>query len=105
MKEFQAKLNDLSLSKKIILIHVLMVCGIVSTLLYMLTVVIGAIIWEDYSSFSQIVSELIAIDAPSAFIVIPLFMIYSLLVFMFGIGILLFKEAKKYFVWQPSSSF
>jgi hypothetical protein len=39
-----------------------------------------------YSSTSQSISELIAIDAPSAPLVVPLFITYSILVYAFGLG-------------------
>jgi hypothetical protein len=73
----------------------LLFCGILSTILYVITTILGAIKWKEYDSFSQSVSELIAVNAPSASLVIPLFLIYSLLVFAFGIGIWLSAENKK----------
>ena len=66
---------------------VLLVCGILSSLLYVATVVLAAMRWEGYSSTSQTVSELIAIDAPTTPLVVPLFITYSLLVYAFGVGI------------------
>jgi hypothetical protein len=51
----------------------LLVCGILSSLLYVATVVLAAMRWEGYSSTSQTVSELIAIDAPTRPLVVPLF--------------------------------
>lgn len=65
----------------------LLIYGILSTLLYVIATILGAIKWKEYDSFSQSVSELIAINAPSAPLVIPLFLIYSILVFAFGIGV------------------
>lgn len=73
----------------------LLVCGILSTLLYIAAICIGAGKWDGYDSYSQTVSELIAIDAPSASIVIPLFVVYSILVFAFGTGIWLSAGSKK----------
>jgi Protein of unknown function (DUF998) len=69
----------------------LLVCGILSSLLYVATVVLAAMRWEGYSSTSQTVSELIAIDAPTRPLVVPLFVTYCLLVYAFGVG-----------VWQSS---
>ena len=46
--------------------RVLLVCGILSSLLYVATLVVAPLLWEDYSSTSQTVSELFAIGAPSA---------------------------------------
>ena len=66
---------------------VLLICGILSSLLYVVATFLGAKRWEGYSSTSQSVSELIGIDAPSAPLVIPLFIVYDILIFAFGLGI------------------
>jgi Protein of unknown function (DUF998) len=66
---------------------ILLICGILSSLLYAATVVLAAMRWEGYSPISQIVSELIAIDAPTRPLVVPLFITYCLLVFAFGVGV------------------
>jgi hypothetical protein len=66
---------------------ILLICGILSSLLYVATLRLGAMRWEGYSSTSQTVSELIAIDAPTRTLVVPLFITYSLLVFAFGVGV------------------
>ena len=65
----------------------LLVCGILSALLYVGTDKLAAMRWEDYSSASQTISELIAIGAPTRPLVVPLFIIYSLLVYAFGVGV------------------
>jgi hypothetical protein len=66
---------------------VLLVCGIVSSLLYLALTILGAMRWEGYSSISQSVSELSAIGAPSRPLLIPLFITYSVLVIAFGLGV------------------
>ena len=73
----------------------LLICGIISTVLYVIATILGALKWPEYDSFAQSVSELIAVNAPSAPLVIPLFLIYSLLVFAFGIGVWLSADNKK----------
>jgi len=45
---------------------ILLVCGILASLLYVAMNVIGAMMYDGYSSVSQTVSELSAIGAPSA---------------------------------------
>ena len=65
----------------------LLVCGILSSVLYVATTILGAMQWEGYSSTSQTVSELFAIDAPSTPLVVPLFLTYSILMFAFGLGV------------------
>jgi hypothetical protein len=73
----------------------LLICGILSTILYVIATILGAVKWDEYDSFSQSVSELIAENAPSASLVIPLFLVYSLLVFAFGIRVWQSAKNKK----------
>jgi Protein of unknown function (DUF998) len=66
---------------------ILLGCGIASALLYVAADIFGATRWEGYSPVSQTVSELIATGAPSRPLVVPLFVLYSLLVYAFGLGV------------------
>ena len=66
---------------------ILLGCGIVSSVLYVATVVLAPRRWEGYSSSSQTVSELFAINAPTSGLVVPLFLTYSVLVIAFGMGV------------------
>jgi hypothetical protein len=66
---------------------VLLACGILSALLYVVTDIVAAMRWEGYGYASQTVSELIAIDAPTRPLVVPLFIAYSLLVYAFAVGV------------------
>jgi hypothetical protein len=66
---------------------VLLVCGILSSLLYVATLVLAPMRWEDYSSTSQTVSELFAIGAPSRPLVVPHFLAYDVLVIATGLGV------------------
>src|SRR5512141_890168 len=69
----------------------LLACGILSSLLYLATDILGGMRYEGYSFVNQAISELAAVGAPSKPFVDPLFLIYTLLVLVFGIG--LFREA------------
>lgn len=66
----------------------LLVCGLLSSLLYVATDILGGIRYDGYSFTSQAVSELMAIGAPSERLVDPLFLAYGILVIAFGVGIL-----------------
>ena len=66
---------------------VLLASGILSSLLYVAANVLGAVRWRGYSSRSQTVSELSAIEAPSRPVVIPLLTAHSVLVTSFGLGV------------------
>jgi hypothetical protein len=65
----------------------LLVCGILSSLLYLTMVVFVPMLWDGYSTFSQSVSELSAIDAPTRPIWVLLGAVYTLLVIAFGWGV------------------
>jgi hypothetical protein len=63
-------------------------CGIVSSLLYVAMNVFVASRWPGYSSFSQVVSELSAIDSPTRPLWVPLGFLYGTLLLAFGYGVL-----------------
>lgn len=65
----------------------LLACGILSSLLYVGTDVLGAMRWEGYSYADQTISELSAIGSPVRSLVGPLFLLYSPLVIAFGLGV------------------
>ena len=73
---------------------ILLVCGILSSLLYVAMNVLGAIQYEGYSSASQTVSELSAIGAPTRLLWALLGPAYSLLVIAFGWGRLEIRRSK-----------
>lgn len=65
----------------------LLSCGILSSLLYAITDVTASVVWKDYHFTSQTVSELFAIDAPTQWFVVACFVVYALLIYVFGVGI------------------
>lgn len=73
---------------------ILLACGIVAPVLYIVTTVIAGRRWEGYSSTAQSVSELFAVEAPTKAFVDPLLIAYSLLVYAFGAGIWLSAGSK-----------
>lgn len=67
---------------------VLLACGVLSSLLYAAMNVFVAMRWEGYSSASQTISELSAIGAPTRPLWVSLGFVYTLLVALFGCGVL-----------------
>jgi archaemetzincin len=65
----------------------LLVCGILSSLLYIFTDIAASVIWSDYEYASQTVSELFAVAAPTRSFVVICFILYALLIYVFGLGI------------------
>lgn len=66
---------------------VLLACGIAAPLLYVAMLVLVPLRWEAYSSADQTVSELSAIGAPTRSLWVPLGVVYTLLIAVFGWGI------------------
>lgn len=66
---------------------VLFICGIVSSLLYVATVLILGTRWGNYSWAAQNVSELGAIGSPTRSLFVPIMTLYNVLVIAFGLGI------------------
>ena len=64
-----------------------LVCGILSSLLYVGTDIAAALRWEGYSYPDQTVSELSAIAAPTRPFVVALDTLYDALLIAFGIGV------------------
>jgi CubicO group peptidase (beta-lactamase class C family) len=73
---------------KTIVQRVLLACGIVSSLLYVVIDVLGGLRYEGYRFSSQAISELMAVGAPSEGLVDPLFLTYGVLAVAFGVGVL-----------------
>jgi hypothetical protein len=74
---------------------ILLACGLLSSLLYILTDLISVAAWRDYHYTSQTVSELFAIDAPTRTFVTICFILYALLIYAFGAGIWLSASGKR----------
>jgi len=74
---------------------VLITCGIISSLIYVVTDIISSALWSDYSYTAQTFSELIAVDAPTRPYVAAMSVIYALLVYAYGTGIWLIADGKR----------
>lgn len=65
----------------------LLACGVLAAVWFAAMNISVPMLWADYSSVSQTVSELSAIDAPTRSIWMALGSVYSLLIMGFGFGI------------------
>ena len=73
--------------RRSIVLSVFLWFGVLSSLLYVASDLLGGMRYAGYSFTSQAVSELMAIGAPSEPFVDPLFIIYGVLVLAFGVGV------------------
>ena len=74
---------------------VLLWCGVVAVLLYVTADLVGALRFPGYSYTNQTISELVAIDAPSRPLLVPLSLVYAGLWIAFGVGIWLSARPKR----------
>ncbi len=75
---------------------ILLLCGIISSLLYIGTDILASLLYEGYSYTSQQVSELSAIGAPTRQLWITMSFIWAPLVIAFGIGIFQLTSPKRF---------
>jgi len=66
---------------------VLLICGIVSSLLYFSMDIVAGLLTEGYSFTTQAISELSAIGAPATPMWVPLGFVYAALLIAFGVGV------------------
>jgi hypothetical protein len=74
-------------SSKKALLKGFLICGCMSSLLYVAINIIVALNWDSYSSVSQTVSELSAVGAPTRYLWIVLSTPYTLLMIAFAYGV------------------
>jgi hypothetical protein len=67
--------------------RLLLACGILASLLYVVTDMLAAIRWEGYSYTAQTISETFAIGAPTRPLILLRGLGYSVLVIAFGLGV------------------
>ena len=74
-------------SGQAILKNALLLCGILSSVLYVALNIFVPMQYEGYNSFTQTISELSAIDAPTRPLWVPFGVFYALLLTFFGWGV------------------
>jgi hypothetical protein len=67
----------------------LMLCGMAAAVLYVGTVILGGLLRPGYSHISMAISELVAEGAPNRSLLSSSFLVYNLLVTLFGAGLFL----------------
>ena len=67
----------------------LMFCGIAAAVIYLGTVILGGLLRPGYSHIAMAISELVAESAPNRFLLSSLFLLYNILLSIFGIGLFL----------------
>jgi hypothetical protein len=91
----ELRLREVPRGSHNVVANVLLACGIAASVLYVVANVVGAIVWDGYSSTSFTISELSAIDAPSRPLVPTLMFVFGLLSICFAIGVLAVAGRKR----------
>lgn len=81
-------------------VRALLACGLLSSLLYLLTDIVGALSYPDYDYFGQAISEMSAIGAPTADLMAPFYTLYSVLFALFGAGVWLAGGRSRALLWS-----
>ena len=68
----------------------LSLCGVIAPVLFIFMTILGGALRPGYSHLSDTVSELFSPGSPNKLLLDPLFTIYTLLMVLFGIGVLRF---------------
>lgn len=75
-------------------VHLLLACGVLSSLAYFLSWIVGPTLWPGFDSNSQAVSELYAIGAPSRPVMLLFGTAWAVFTLAFGFGVLLSAGSK-----------
>ena len=87
MKRSTEMPTESELARDSLLLKVLLACGVISSLVYVATDILASSRWEGYDWTARMVSDLLAVSAPTrSFIVVPM-LVYNLLILAFGIGV------------------
>src|SRR5215208_6697873 len=68
---------------------IIMLCGLVASIFYLGTVLLGVLLRPGYSHISMAISELVADSAPNRSLLSSLFLLYNTLLSVFGVGLFL----------------
>jgi hypothetical protein len=90
---------EMRFKRESLIVRAMLACGLLSTLLYVLMDVIGALSWPGYDPRSQAISELSAIGSPTAKLLAPLQTLYGILLVVFGGGVSLAAGPRRAFRW------
>ena len=74
----------------------LVICGIIAPLIYLATDTLAGILYTNYNFIDQAISELLAINALTSDLVVPLFTLYDLLLTAFAFGVWLSARGNRF---------
>jgi hypothetical protein len=69
--------------------------GALAPVVYLVAVLVGGVLWQDYSHVGDTVSTLTSAGAPNQAVMVPLFAIYNIFVIALAMGLYLGVEGKK----------
>lgn len=76
-------MTEMGLKKR----ELLLISGILASILYICTDILGGLLWGNYDYVSQFISELSAIESPSRTFVLTLYIIHNIFIIVFALGV------------------
>ena len=71
------------------------ITGVITPVLYIFTVILGGMLWPEYSHKTQAISELSMASSPNLALMDSLFTIYGILLFVFSLGYTILWSRRK----------
>lgn len=75
--------------------RILGIIGALAPLVYLITVIVGGVLWQDYSHIRDTVSTLTSAGAPNQQVMVPLFAIYNIFVIALAAALYIGVSGKK----------
>jgi hypothetical protein len=76
--------------------NILLICGIIAPLIYIATDTLAGTLYSEYNFIDQAISELLAINAPTSDLVVPLFTLYDSFLIAFAFGVWSSADRNRY---------
>ena len=90
----------MQLTRKGSAVRLLLACGVASSLVYLVTDVVGALSYPGYDYAGQAISEMSAIDAPTADLLAPFITLYGILFALFAAGVWIVAGRRRRLRWS-----
>ncbi len=82
-------------------VRILGLFGLLGPIIYLIAVIVGGMLWQGYSHYSQTVSTLTSTGAPNQEILVPLFALYNICVILLAVGLYLGVNKPKLLLGPP----
>ena len=89
----------MQLTKNSLIVRSFVACGLISSLVYLASDVVGALNYPRYDYAGQAISEMSAIGAPTKELLAPFYLVYSILFTLFAAGVWIAAGRRRALRW------